>query len=50
MVLNMGNGVIDTMDQAKDGEEMQVLRRKLREVVGGRRRIVNPGKKRVRLG
>lgn len=50
LLMNLGNGVIDGMDQAKDGDEMNQLRRKLREVIGGKRRIQNPAQKKVRLG
>ena len=38
------------MDQARDGDEIDIMKRKLKEVVAGKKRIQNPGTKKVRLG
>ena len=51
LLTNLGHGVIDQMDEVKDGDQMKALRRKLKEVIVGKKRTVRPGiQKKVRIG
>jgi len=50
LLLNLGHGVIDKMDSGKDADEMKALRLMLREVVGGKKKVLKPSKRIAKLG